>query len=48
MGRDVPVESCDFLGGGEHVGVLCGVAEEVEYLAVVVILEEVLGCCHNL
>lgn len=41
MGGGVPVDAGDLLGGGEGVGVLGHVAEEVEHLLDVVVAEEV-------
>jgi hypothetical protein len=44
----VPVESCDFLRGGEGVRVLGHVADEVDDLFDIVVAEEVVGGGHGI
>lgn len=44
----VPVEAGYFLGGGESMGVLGHVADEVDHLLDVVVSEEVMRRCHNI
>lgn len=47
MFKVIPVEPGDFLSGGESVGILCHVADEVNHLFDIVVSEEVVGGCHE-